>query len=87
MASVIIGTNPITDIDYSIVDGRVRSFDLCGEILYDEDKGINIAGWEGKLIEIVIDYGMNIDKGLGLKAFVYKMIDEGLIPKSTLRTT
>jgi len=82
MASVIIGTKPITDIDYSIADGRIRSFDYRGEILYDEDNNIAIEGWKEKLVEVIIDNGLNIDRGMGLKAFVYKMIEDGLVPRT-----
>jgi len=80
MASVTILTEPLTDIDYSVVDGRVRSFELYGEKLYDEDDGIERKGWKQKLIKLVMEQKLNIDKdGRGLHAFIYRMMDDGLI--------
>ncbi|MDY6857473.1 MAG: hypothetical protein SWO11_22770 [Thermodesulfobacteriota bacterium] len=76
MASVFVMTNPPTDIDYSLVDNRVRSFELHGVLLYDEDKNISQAGWKDQLVAFVKEQGLNINKGIGLHAFVYGLIEE-----------
>ena len=78
MASVVYLSDPITDIDYSVVDGRIRSFTLRGELLYDEVEKINKEGWKEKLIELVIEQRLNIDRdGHGLHAFIYRMQADG----------
>ena len=82
MASVYIMTDPPTHIDYSIADNRVKSFDLRGEILFDENKGIDVEGWKTSLIEFVKEQGLHKDKGKGLHAFIYGLIYEGLIANS-----
>ena len=66
----------VFDIDYSIADCRIRSFELNGVVLYDE-KGIIIQGWEEKLIEIVEEFGMDSDDGMGLHAFMLPYIQNG----------
>jgi len=86
VASIFVRTQPPTDIDYSLNDGRVRSFELRGEKLFDEHDGTNVEGWEEKLVEFVIEQGLNIDTdGRGLHAFVYRMIDDGLITPQDAR--
>ena len=76
MASVYIMTEPPTDIDYSSIDGRVRSFTLEGVCLYDESLGVQEEGWREKLIAFVHEQGLDIDEdGLGLHAFVYQLQD------------
>jgi hypothetical protein len=75
MASVC---TPDCDVDYSIVDGRVRSFTYKGVEIYDEDGGAH-EGWKDHLVSFVLDYRLNKDDGRGLHAFVYRMIDEGLV--------
>ena len=76
MASVFIMTDPPSDIDYSLADKRVRSFELRGTVLYDEDKGIAVEGWEDELVKFVKEQGLNVDKGRGLSAFVYGLINK-----------
>jgi len=78
MASVVVMTTPPTDIDYSL-GGRVRSFDLRGDVLYDEAAGIAVDGWEARLAEFVKEQGLDVDDGRGLHAFVYGLIERGLI--------
>lgn len=81
MASVIILGERITEIDYSIMGGRIRSFLLQGEKLYDESNNTNIPGWKDVLCALVVEKGLNQDKdGYGLPAFVYRLIEEGLVP-------
>ena len=81
MASVYICSEPYSDIDYSIIDGRVRSFVLRGEKLYDEQDGTEVNGWRIKLVEFVREQRLDVDKdGYGLHAFVYRMQDDGLLP-------
>lgn len=83
MASVYVMTEPPTDIDYSLVDGRVRRFVLFGQKMYDEDDGTSIDGWRDRLVEFVRIQGLDVDKdGHGLHAFVYKMQDDGLLPNA-----
>jgi hypothetical protein len=79
MASVFVMTNPPTYIDYSLIDNRVRSFELRGVALYDENEEITTNGWEGKLVEFVKEQGLDIDDGRGLHAFVYGLIEKGLL--------
>ena len=79
MASAIITTDPTTNIEYSLIDGRITSFDFRGNILYDEFDNISIDGWKSEVVKLVNDYGMNIDRGTGLLAFVYNLIDEHLV--------
>ena len=66
MASVIIGDS---EIDYSLVDGRVRSFTLNGRVLYDES-GINEPDWRESLYTFVRQHGLDEDDGHGVRAFV-----------------
>jgi len=83
MASVYVMTEPPTDIDYSLVDGRVRRFVLFGQKMYDEDDGTSIDGWRDRLVEFARIQGLDIDKdGHALHAFVYKMQDDGLLPNA-----
>ena len=79
MASVFVLTEPPTDIDYSVVDGRVRSFKLRGEKLFDEDDDIAVDGWKDRLVEFVKEQGLDKNYGRGLHAFVYRLIEDGLI--------
>lgn len=79
MASVIVMTDPSSDIEYSSASGRVRFFELRGEVLYDERKGIVADSWRDKLVAFVKEVGLDEDDGHGLHAFVYRLIDEGAI--------
>ena len=83
MASVFVMTDPPTDIDYSIADGRVRSFELRGVVLYDEDSGIAAPGWRDALAGFVREQGLNVPDRRGLHAFVYRLIEDGLITLDT----
>ena len=85
MASVYICTTPGTDIDYSVVDGRVRSFTLRGELLYDEDAGVSTHDWEKQLVKLVEDQQLAVDDGRGLHAFVYRLIIEGRLTTTSLQ--
>lgn len=72
MASVcILG---LCDIDYSLVDGRIRSFELRGETLYDESSGVSFPDWKSKCIEVVRTQGLDKDDGKGLHAFVKPLL-------------
>jgi hypothetical protein len=80
MASLIVKTEPWTEIDYSLVDGRVREFTLKGDVLYSEYTGVNTEGWESKLIEFIIARELNMDyTGLGLHYFVIALIERGVL--------
>lgn len=82
MASVNVGTEPPSEIDYSVVDGRVRSFVLRGVKLYDERDGTDGEGWKATLAQFVREQGLDIDTGgRGLHAFVYRLQGEGLLSK------
>ena len=77
MASIVIGDSVV---DYSLADGRVRSFVLDGKKLYDEDDGTSDKGWRQALVDFVRQRGLDEDRdGMGLHAFVYRMIDDGLL--------
>lgn len=73
MASLFVMTNPVSEIDYSLVDGRVRDFTLLGEKIYSETDGIAAPGWEEKLKDFVISQGLHEGDEHGLHAFVLKM--------------
>ena len=84
MASVLIFSpnhDIVSDIDYSITDGRVREFSFNGDVWFSEDGGIAKPGWKYVLAGIVFVQSLHIDKkGRGLRAFVIKMMEDGLIP-------
>jgi len=82
MASVC---TPDCDVDYSLVDGRVRSFKYNVELVYDEDEGVSKEGWKDRLVSFVLDCRLNEDDGRGLHAFVYRMIDEKLVAYERLQ--
>ena len=82
MASVF--TPGGTIVDYSIRDGRVRSFKLDGELLFDEDKGVALNGWEARLTDWVQRCGLNDGKRgnppakqRGFSAFIYPLVEQG----------
>ena len=98
MAGLCIGSprdlSSYIDIDYSVVDGHIRSFSVGGEVLYDEDVARQRCGtmkmlhdediggkesWEQNLVDIVKAYKLDKDNGRGLHAFVIKLINEGKI--------
>ncbi len=69
-----------TEIDYSAVSGRVRSFVRHdGRCLFDEDNHIAIEGWERDLIDCVIKNGLNVNDGKGYHAFVRRLAEEGKV--------
>ena len=79
MASVCVTTNPPSSIDYSLLDGRVRSFTLRGVKLYDEQDGTRADGWEGVLSKFVQEQGLDADVGeFSARAFVYWMRAKGI---------
>lgn len=82
MASI---STPDCNVDYSCVDGRVRSFTFNGKVIFDEDENIADDSWKNCLVSFVLDYGLNEDDGRGLHAFVYPMIEQGLVPYERLQ--
>ena len=81
MASLVILSNPVSDIEYSILDGRVKSFELKGVKMFDEVDGTAIDGWKQRLAELVIAQGLDVDRdGIGLHAFVYRLQEDGALP-------
>lgn len=82
MASIFISGETYSEIDYSIIDGRVRSFVLHGKKLYDEADGTAAASWKEKLVEMVQHQGLDAPRGGGgHPKFIYWMQDEGLLPE------
>jgi len=84
MASIFIASfprveNQYHDIDYSTLDGRVREFVWNGKLIYQEN-AIAEPGWQAKLVDVVLVNHLHINNGRGLHAFVYKMIEDGLLP-------
>lgn len=73
MASVFFANE--TQVDYSIVDGRVMGFRLDGQWLFDEDHGIDEPGWRERLRGLVVGVGLDVDRGHGLHAFVKPLFD------------
>ena len=71
MASLVVCTIPYSEIDYSLLDGRVRSFTLRGIELYDEQTNTRVENWKEQLIEFIQEQGLHIDRdGRGLHAFI-----------------
>lgn len=71
MASLIVGTTPYSEIEYSLLDGRICSFTLRGMKLYDEQDNTEAANWKAQLIEFVQEQRLHINKdGRGLHAFI-----------------
>jgi len=77
MASLSIGTTPYSDIDYSLVDGRIRALVIRGEKLYDEQTGLEAEGWRDKLVEFVKE--QQLHRGAMVRAFVHRMRADGLL--------
>jgi len=84
MASIYVCTKPCSTIDYSIIDGRVRMLIIRGELLFDEDSCVSVEGWRKRLADFVVEVGLDARKeGYGLPAFIYRMIDDGLLNGGT----
>lgn len=81
MASLMIGTNPPTWIDYSM-SGEIRRFELLGETLFDALAGVATDGWRSKLVETIREHGLDEDDGQWLHAFVYRMMESGELNKT-----
>lgn len=83
MASVYGFTTPASEVDYCIADGRVRLFELRGDVLFDERSGIAVDGWEDRLVDFVVKYSLHKDiDGTGLPSFVHGLIERGLIAEA-----
>ena len=75
------------DIDYSLVDGRVREFKLDGKMLFSEYEGVNVDNWEETLIEYVKNNRLNCEDVkineknqvvmAGHHAFIRKLVEDG----------
>ena len=88
MASVF---TPRASIDYSIADGdrfgNVREFVLDGEVLFDENSGIETPEWKRRLVEWIVEAGFNDGncgsghpfRLTGFHAFTLRLYEEGLI--------
>ncbi len=74
MASLVVVDHAY--IDYSILTGKVREFELMGITLYDEDKEIEVGDWEYDLWKFIKASGLHIDQGNGIPSFVYSLIDK-----------
>jgi len=75
MASVILSTNPWTEIYYSLVSGNVVTLTVEDEVIYDKHEGIEKDGWKDKLVDLVMKNGLDRPR----HAFVWNLIEEGLI--------
>lgn len=73
MASLFVGTN--SNIDYSLIDGRIRSLVLNGEILYDEQDGTNTPFWISRLMDFIRDHELDVSE----YAFVHWLQEKGLL--------
>ena len=79
MASLfIVG---VADIDYSVVSGEVRSFELRGVVLLDRAAGIALPTWRAELCALVYEMGLGQDDGRGLHAFVPQLLQD--VPAGT----
>ena len=85
MAAIYVLSSLPSEVDYSAQSGEVRKFTLRGVDIYDKSAGVAEAGWREKLAEFVVDYGMDVDSGMGLCAFVYPLIEDGLISTAKFR--
>lgn len=72
-------------LDYSMQDGAVFKFEYEGKTWYDDSEDIALAGWREKLSEAVVSYGMNVDYGDGLNAFVLPLVEAGLVEVKNLQ--
>jgi len=84
MATVTTISAPQTNIEYSILDGRIRSFEFKGRLLYDKASGMAVDGWKDSLVSFVKNTKLNVNRGIGLNAFVYNLIDEGFIKEERI---
>lgn len=50
MADIFMGDY---NIEYSVVDGRVRRFTSKDNVFFDEDREINIPGWKERIVELL----------------------------------
>jgi len=64
------------EIDYTM-SGHVYYFELDGEILVDDNKGIRREDWEFQLVGLVKECELDVNDGRGLHAFVHKLKREG----------
>jgi hypothetical protein len=67
------------DIEYSLVDRRIRFFEYENQVFYDEETDDNYPNWEKKLIQVIENYGLNRNRGKGHYAFILRLADEGKI--------
>lgn len=66
----------LADIDYSLRDSHVRKCEIRNEVLFDESSHIVVEGWRDRLYEFVKKQKLDVDKGDGLCAFVYKLLED-----------
>ena len=81
MASVIILTDPASEIEYSIASGNIVAFDLRGCVLYDVRSNIETKGWRYKLLNFVIENRLHKPNRWGVNAYITKLIEDGAIPE------
>ena len=75
MASVILPG--VFNIEYSIIDKRIRLFELGGDILYHEEDGIEKWGWQEALAQVLHDHSLDVDRGKGIYGFVQHYLETG----------
>ena len=81
MASVIVLTNPASEIEYSIASGNIVAFDLRGCVLYDVRSNIEMGDWKSTLIDFVIENKLHKPNRWGVNAYISKLINDGLLPE------
>ena len=64
------------DVDYSVQDGSIHSFQLDGRILFDENESMQDKNWKTVLIDLIKEEEWDIDDGRGLHAFVYPLLKD-----------
>jgi hypothetical protein len=67
-------------VDYRISSGEILSFGVEEEgvdvVLFDQRQGIEVPRWKDRLLSLVKDYGLDVDDGHGLSAFVYPLLEQ-----------
>ena len=86
MASLCLVSNPSAWIEYSIVDGEIVEFELAGVVLYSKPAGIEIPNWRIELAKLAIvnEWDRELYPGSGLRAFIYPLIEAGLMAEMKL---
>lgn len=83
MANAFSGSED-SDVEYSVVDYRIRQATIKGRIVFDEDDGTADPDWLEKVVDFIERHRMNI---VGLrrppKSFVIRLAEEGALDIKT----